>query len=357
MKLTVTLPNHSYELWIKKGAIQQVGNWIASIWAPQKIAIITDENVCPLYAKQVIQQLEKNNFIPFLITVPAGETSNSLHVASKIYHSFAEFGLTRSDGIIALGGGVVGDLAGFVASTYMRGCHFLQIPTTLLAQVDSSIGGKTAINTEKAKNLIGTFSQPDGVLIDPDTLKTLDIRYLREGMAEIIKSAAIADENFWLQLANLKNESEFLQQAENMITTSCQIKKQAVENDEFDHGTRLLLNFGHTIGHALENVQGYGQLAHGEAVAIGMCQVTQVSEEKGLTETGTYVKLKAMIEKFHLPNNKQTYAEEKLFQAIVHDKKIRGDNIQLVILEKIGKAKILSLPINNIKEYLKRKEN
>ena len=191
MKLSVNLPEKSYELLIEKNSLNQVGNWVASLWGKQKIVLITDTTVASLYEKQVKTSIEAQGFEVFTYGIEPGEGSKSLATAEKIYHFLAEKEMTRKDGIIILGGGVVGDLGGFVASTFMRGLHFLQIPTTLLAQVDSSIGGKTAVNTKIAKNLVGTFAQPDGVLIDPHTLLTLENRRITEGLDEVVKSAAV----------------------------------------------------------------------------------------------------------------------------------------------------------------------
>ncbi|MEI5992568.1 3-dehydroquinate synthase [Candidatus Enterococcus mansonii] len=352
MKLTVTLPNHSYDLTIEKGLLSGIGQWAKSLWSPQKVVIITDTNVQPLYGDQVYKSLKAAGFDPSTFVVNAGEQSKNLSIASEIYDFLADEGMTRSDGIIALGGGVVGDLAGFVASTYMRGLHFLQVPTTLLAQVDSSIGGKTGVNTAKAKNLVGTFAQPDGVLIDPDTLKTLEIRRVREGIAEIIKSAAIADKKLWFHLDSLNDEHDLLADATNIIAACCKIKRKVVEEDELDNGVRLLLNFGHTIGHALENTVGYGTLTHGEGVAVGMSQITRVAEAKGLSPIGTTEQLNHLIQKFHLPIRSDSWNQQQLYTALTHDKKARGGTINIILLESIGQAKIVKIPIEEMKSYL-----
>lgn len=352
MELTVTLPNHSYDLTIEKGLLSSIGAWVETLWNPQKIVVITDKNVEKLYGEKVLKSLNASHFEASLIAVEPGEQSKSLAVATNLYDFLAEKGLTRSDGIIALGGGVVGDLAGFVASTYMRGLHFLQVPTTLLAQVDSSIGGKTAVNTSKAKNLVGTFAQPDGVLIDPNTLNTLEKRRVREGIAEIIKSAAIADKQLWARLGELQDESELIANSEEIIAACCKIKRKVVEEDELDNGVRLLLNFGHTIGHALENTAGYGVLTHGEGVALGMSNISQVAEEKGQTLPGTTAKLNQMIQKFNLPIKTDNWNKEDIFEALTHDKKTRGGNINIILLEEIGTAKIVKIPLEKMKEYI-----
>ncbi|BCA85731.1 3-dehydroquinate synthase [Enterococcus saigonensis] len=351
--MRVNLKEHSYEIIIKRGALEQLGTWVSSLWMPQKIAVITDSNVAPLYSEIVMKQLTAAGFAPHLAVVPAGETSKSLKQAARLYDFLAEAGFTRSDGIVALGGGVVGDLAGFVASTFMRGIHFLQIPTTLLAQVDSSIGGKTGVNTQKAKNLVGTFNQPSGVLIDPDVLKTLEIRRVREGIAEIIKSAAIADLVLWNKLTDLKDEADLLKQAEEIITAALEIKRHVVQEDEFDNGMRLILNFGHTIGHAIENTAGYGVVSHGEGVALGMIKINHIAEAKGLSPLGSTKQLQLMIEKFHLPTNLPNWDETALYSAITHDKKARGTTLKIILLEQIGKAKIVEIPLIEMKDYLK----
>ncbi|MGK0551748.1 3-dehydroquinate synthase [Enterococcus faecalis] len=352
MELTVTLPHLSYDLIIKNGCLAKIGQWVASLWQPQKVVVITDQTVKDLYGAKVLSALKKAGFSVALFAVKPGENSKSLASAQKLYDFLSEQQMTRSDGILALGGGVVGDLAGFVASTYMRGLHFLQVPTTLLAQVDSSIGGKTAVNTSKAKNLVGTFAQPDGVLIDPETLKTLEMRRVREGIAEIVKSAAIADVKLWQRLAAMKDEEELLDNAVEIIAACCKIKRHVVESDEFDHGQRLLLNFGHTIGHALENTLGYGVVSHGEGVAIGMVKISHIAEAKQVTSQGTTQQLMQMLKKFHLPVAANTWDVETLYQAITHDKKARGDFLNIIVLESIGQAKIETITTTEMKNYL-----
>jgi 3-dehydroquinate synthase len=286
--------------------------------------------------------------------VTPGEASKSFDNAIRAYDFLADHGFTRSDGIIALGGGVVGDLAGFVASTYTRGIHFLQIPTTLLAQVDSSVGGKTAVNTDKAKNLVGTFAQPDGVLIDPEVLTTLETRRVREGIAEIVKYAAIADHELWVLLDSFVDEWELIQDAEQVIYICCDIKRMVVEQDEFDNGARLMLNFGHTIGHALEASAGFGVVTHGEGVAIGMVQMNRVAEAKGLSPEGSTYALVNMLEKFGLPTTHAPWDENALFEALTHDKKARGDKIKTIVLDRIGNAGVNVISIDEMRDYLKK---
>ncbi|WP_312541019.1 3-dehydroquinate synthase [Enterococcus sp.] len=350
--LHINLNDQSYDIIIESGAFKEVGSWISHLWQPQKVAVITDSHVAPLYGEALMSALKTFGFDATLLEVPAGERSKSLLQATALYDQLATFGMTRSDGIIALGGGVIGDLAGFVASTYMRGIHFLQIPTSLLAQVDSSIGGKTAVNTDSAKNLVGTFSQPEGVLIDPALLSTLPIQRVREGIAEIIKSAAIADPVLWQTLADLKDEEDLLAHATAVITETLKVKQHVVEEDPFDHGSRLTLNFGHTIGHGLEKLAGFGGLSHGEGVAIGMVMITRHAEKIGLSPKGTTEQLIEMIGKFNLPIAAPEVAQSKLFEAISHDKKARGSHLKIILLEEIGKANIVTIPTEKIKDYI-----
>ena len=349
--LHIHLEDRSYDILIKRGAFRKVGTWVQQLWDKQRIAVITDSNVAPLYGGQIVDSLITAGFEATLLVVPAGEKSKSLEQAASLYDGLAQFGMTRSDGIIALGGGVIGDLGGFVASTYMRGIDFLQIPTTLLAQVDSSIGGKTAVNTGSAKNLVGTFAQPAGVMIDPDLLETLPLKRVQEGIAEIIKSAAIADPELWQTLAGLKDEADLLAHAENVITASLKVKQKVVEEDPFDHGSRLTLNFGHTIGHGLERTAAF-ETSHGEGVAMGMIMITRHAEATGLTPKGTTQQLTEMVEKFHLPITPREIDKEQLYQAITHDKKARGQQLKIILLEAIGQAKIVTIPTEKIKDYL-----
>lgn len=278
--LKVELPSKTYEILVEKGALKRIGSWTADIWSSRKIALISDTNVFPHYGQTVVQYLEIQGFDVYPYVVDAGEKTKSLVTANELYDFLTENDFSRSDSLIGLGGGVIGDLTGFVASTYMRGLSFIQVPTSLLAQVDSSIGGKTGVNCEKAKNLIGTFAQPDGVLIDPNTLQTLPQRRLSEGMAEVIKCALIQDINLWRQLRKMTKMEDILTNSESIIKKALNVKKNLVERDEFDQGERLLLNFGHTIGHGLEASENYEMISHGEAVALGMVQMTRGAVKK-----------------------------------------------------------------------------
>lgn len=254
MKLTVNLPHNPYDILIERGSLSQVGSWVKGLWNPQKIAIITDDLVGRLYSQTVQASLEQAGFDTIVFEFPEGEASKNLETVYQAYEFLVKNGMTRSDGILALGGGVVGDLAGYVASTYMRGIHFLQVPTSLTAQVDSSIGGKTGVNTPFAKNMVGSFYQPDGVLIDPNTLKTLGKRELIEGMGEVVKYGLIDDVELWDTLDRLDGSVEsILENADYIIYHSCEVKRKVVVEDELDNGVRLYLNFGHTVEFTYNN--------------------------------------------------------------------------------------------------------
>ena len=354
MKISVDLPQKSYDIVIEKGALVQVGRWVSQIWQHQKIVIITDSNVNKIYGQKVLSALTESGFEAKIFEFPAGEASKGLATAEAAWNICGDFGLTRSDGIIGLGGGVAGDLAGFVASTYMRGIHFLQIATSLTAQVDSSVGGKTGVNSSLAKNMIGTFAQPDGVLIDPEMLATLDRRCLIEGMGEVIKCGLIADKELWDFLSQLDGPDAILENAETLIAHAIEVKRQVVVADEHDNSTRLYLNFGHTIGHAVEATAGYGQVMHGEAVAIGMVQISKIAEQKGLMPVGITQQIRAMVTKFGLPADHQPWDEAKLYQALTHDKKARGSQIKTVIVPQIGTARINQVALEEMWDYLKK---
>ena len=353
MKIRIDLPHHPYDIQIEKGCLSQAGKWLRELWQPQKIVIITDNRVASLYAEKVKLSLEDAGFQVAVFDFLEGEERKNLTTVQKVYEFLVKQDMTRSDGIVALGGGVVGDLAGFVASTYMRGIHFVQIPTSLTAQVDSSIGGKTGVNTPFAKNMVGTFAQPDGVLIDPTVLETLGKRELIEGMGEVIKYGLIEDPELWDLLSKMDGSVEsILEYSESLIEHSCQVKRKMVVEDELDNGIRLYLNFGHTIGHAIEATAGYGKVMHGEAVAMGMVQVSKVAEEKGLMPTGITQSIREMCQKFGLPVDYENWDLDKLYQALTHDKKARGNTMKLVLVPELGSATIHPVSLEEMKDYL-----
>lgn len=339
MELKVDLKDRSYPIIIEKGLINRVSEEIRKVYKGKKIFIITDDNVNKYYGGKISEELKKNDFEVKLLALKPGEETKNFNTLPIVYNELLDFNLTRSDLIIALGGGVIGDLAGFVASTYLRGVDFVQIPTSLLAQVDSSVGGKVAVDLDRGKNLVGSFYHPKCVLIDPEVLNTLDNRFFIDGMAEVIKYGCIKDKQFFDYLEKMENNQKLINNMEEVIHKCCDIKRQVVENDEKDKGERMLLNFGHTLGHAIEQYYNYTKYSHGEGVAIGMYVISKISEEKGLTKKGTSQRIKDILVKYNLPYELDVNIEETL-EAINLDKKKLGNDLNVIILKEIGNSEI-----------------
>lgn len=339
MELKVDLKDRSYPIIIEKGLINRVSEEIRKVYKGKKIFIITDDNVNKYYGGKISEELKKNDFEVKLLALKPGEETKNFNTLPIVYNELLDFNLTRSDLIIALGGGVIGDLAGFVASTYLRGVDFVQIPTSLLAQVDSSVGGKVAVDLDRGKNLVGSFYHPKCVLIDPEVLNTLDNRFFIDGMAEVIKYGCIKDKQFFDYLEKMENNQQLINNMEVVIHKCCDIKRQVVENDEKDKGERMLLNFGHTLGHAIEQYYNYTKYSHGEGVAIGMYEISKISEEKGLTKKGTSQRIKDILVKYNLPYELDVNIEETL-EAINLDKKKLGNDLNVIILNEIGSSEI-----------------
>ncbi|WP_370831069.1 3-dehydroquinate synthase [Clostridium sp.] len=339
MELKVDLKDRSYQIIIEKGLINRVSEEISRVYKGKKIFIITDDNVNKYYGGKISEELKKNGFEVNLLSLKPGEETKNFNTLPIVYDELLDFNLTRSDLIIALGGGVIGDLAGFVASTYLRGIDFVQIPTSLLAQVDSSVGGKVAVDLDRGKNLVGSFYHPKCVLIDPEVLNTLDNRFFIDGMAEVIKYGCIKDKQFFDYLEKMENKKQLINNMELVIHKCCDIKRQVVENDEKDRGERMLLNFGHTLGHAIEQYYNYTKYSHGEGVAIGMYVISKISEEKGLTKKGTSQRIKDILVKYNLPYELDVNIEETL-EAINLDKKKLGNDLNVIILKEIGSSEI-----------------
>ena len=339
MQLKVDLKDRSYPIIIEKGLINRVSKEIIKVYKGKKIFIITDDNVNKYYGGKISEELKHKDFEVKLLSLKPGEETKNFNTLPMIYNELLDFNLTRSDLIIALGGGVIGDLAGFVASTYLRGVDFIQIPTSLLAQVDSSVGGKVAVDLERGKNLVGSFYHPKCVLIDPEVLNTLDNRFFIDGMAEVIKYGCIKDKQFFDYIEKMENKKQLINSMELIIHKCCDIKRQVVENDEKDKGERMLLNFGHTLGHAIEQYYNYTKYSHGEGVAIGMYEISKISEEKGLTKKGTSQRIKDILVKYNLPYELDINIEE-ILEAINLDKKKLGNNLNVIILKEIGSSEI-----------------
>jgi 3-dehydroquinate synthase len=338
----VQLGNRSYEIKIASGLLQKLGGECARLKFGTRCAIITDINVGKKFAKAVYDSLQHSGFEPSLITIPAGENSKRLKCVQHCYDQLAAQRLERKSFIVALGGGVIGDLAGFVAATYLRGVPFVQIPTTLLAQVDSSVGGKTGINLSAGKNLVGAFYQPKLVLCDLATLKTLPEREFRAGLAEVIKYGIIYDADLFAQIEKdlpeiLKRDEKFLAP---VTARCCEIKAEVVSQDETESGLRAILNFGHTIGHAIENSIGYGKFLHGEAISIGQVAAAKLSNEILKLPQRDVERIENLFCRAGLPTQIKLNLSQrtKLFAAMKLDKKVSGGEIKFVLAKRIGKV-------------------
>jgi len=329
-----------YEILIEKGIISSSGDYIKEISKAKKVCLISDTNVYPIYKDKVIKSLEENGFKVIKYVFEAGESSKTIKTVTKMVEFMAENALTRNDLVVALGGGVCGDMAGFAASIYLRGIEFVQIPTSLLAQVDSSVGGKTAVDLPQGKNLCGAFHQPCLVLIDPDTLKTLTPKYFSDGMAEAIKMGCIKSASLFEKIEK-EDAKEII---EDIIYECVSLKATVVENDEKEKGERALLNFGHTAGHAIEKLHNFTTISHGEAVGIGMVIVTKASEANGITEKGTADRIIKVLEKYNL-KTEDTNSLKDIITAMNSDKKRTGTAINFILLYSIGESFIN--PINN----------
>jgi 3-dehydroquinate synthase len=338
----VSLGSRSYDIKIAPGLIDRFGRECVRLKLGARCAIITDINVGKRYAKAVFNSLATAGFSPVLIIVQPGEAAKSLKTVQSCYDQLAAHRLERKSFIIALGGGVVGDLAGFLAATYLRGIAFVQVPTTLLAQVDSSVGGKVGFNLKAGKNLVGAFYQPKLVLCDLDTLKTLPDREFRAGLAEVIKYGIIYDAKLFGQIERdlpklLKREPKMLAA---VVARCCEIKAEVVGRDETDGGPRAILNFGHTVGHAIENISGYGKFLHGEAISIGQVVAAKLSREiLGLPERDLE-RIQNLFQRAGLPLKIRLHSSkrQKLLNAMRLDKKVSGGEIKFVLAKTIGKV-------------------
>ncbi|MFD3156608.1 3-dehydroquinate synthase [Haloimpatiens sp. FM7330] len=349
--LEVKLSHKSYNIYIKKGILNDIGEKLKNIYSGEKIAVITDDNVYRIYGDKLKGILEKSGFLVSFIVIEHGEKSKSLSTLENVYNELLDFKITRSDLIITFGGGVVGDLGGFAASTFLRGTTFVQIPTSLLSQIDSSIGGKVAVDLPRGKNLVGSFYHPEAVFIDPNVLKTLEKRFFHDGMGEVIKYGCIKDKTLFHKLLNFKDEEELFNDIDNIIYSCCSIKKDIVQKDERDNNVRMLLNFGHTIAHAVEKIFNYETYTHGEAVAIGMYTITKRSEQLGITKEGTSALIKEILVKYNLPYSISNLNSEKVSEIVGLDKKNKGNILNLILIECIGKS--LIKPIDKNKDLHK----
>ena len=340
-RVRVELGERSYDIVIGAGLLGRVAEFLQPLGLGKRGVVITDSNVEPLYAGPLRAALNNSGFETRVVSVPAGEASKSLRQASRLLRKMPSFRLDRHSFVIALGGGVVGDLAGFVAATYLRGLPFIQVPTSLLAQVDSSVGGKVGVNLPQGKNLVGAFHQPRLVVADTDTLASLPPRELRAGFAEVIKHGAIRDAEFssWLE-----REREHVMKLEggaiaHAVRRSCEIKAEIVSADERESGVRAILNFGHTIGHAMEALSDYVGLLHGEAIAMGMACAGRLSVKRAGLSAAEAERLWALIEASGLPTRLgERFNLDALYNAMRLDKKARGGKLRFVLLKRLGEA-------------------
>ena len=342
--LTVALPGREYDILIERGLLAQAGERARAVLPrARKLAVVTDRNVEPLYSGPVLDSFRAAGFEVRLFPVPAGEESKNPSQLAALWEGFMDFGLTRADAVAALGGGVVGDLAGFAAATILRGVALVQIPTTLLSQVDSSVGGKVAVDLDAGKNLAGAFHQPKLVLMDPDALDTLPLPVFMDGMAEVVKYGCIWDGDFFDFLAARPSRGELMADIEHILYTCCDIKRHVVMEDELDTGLRMILNFGHTLGHAYELAGHYTRWSHGQAVAAGMCAAARLGVGLGVTPRSIPAQIETALSALDLPTvipcSPEDYAA-----AIGLDKKGAGADITLILLDQIGHAVPRRLP-------------
>ncbi|MBR5156734.1 MAG: 3-dehydroquinate synthase [Clostridia bacterium] len=353
--LRVNLVGREYDILIEKNLLCKSGELIKERFSPSKIFIVTDDNVNAIYGSIVTESLKDSGFEVKLVSLTPGEQTKSLEQLSYLYSEALAFSMTRSDMVIALGGGVIGDLTGLMAATLLRGIPFVQIPTTLLAQVDSSVGGKVAIDVKEGKNLVGAFYQPKLVIIDTAALDTLSDRIFFDGLAEVIKYGLIADDMLFNKLENCQNRNDISKCIDDIVYTCCDIKRKVVEEDEHDTGLRMILNFGHTLGHVVEKNYNYETYTHGQAVAYGMYLISIIGEKMNVMQKGTADKICLMLKKFDLPYNIKL--ADKISDTLGLDKKNDGSNINIVLLDRIGKAIIHKMPLSEFADMVQKEIN
>lgn len=355
-QVTVSLGERGYPIVIQPGLLGEVGARLKGLGAKGKVGLVTDRTVARLYAPEVMAALRRAGYRVHLITVPSGERAKTLAWMGKVLDILVKERFERSSFLVALGGGVVGDLTGFAASAYLRGVPFVQVPTTVIAQVDSSVGGKTGVNHRLGKNLIGAFYQPRAVLIDPVTLQTLPVREITAGLAEVIKYGVIADPDFFQYLeqhisAVLKLDREATAA---VIRRSCEIKAAVVGADEREGDRRRILNYGHTIGHALEALGAYRSLIHGEAVAIGMVAEASLAVHLGYCQPDVVQRIRTLAQAAGLPYRLPRVSMEKMWTAMQHDKKVVQGTVYGVWPVRIGEVRIAPVQRDEFRQWFAR---
>lgn len=338
--------SREYDVVISRGIIDEAGAYAKTVLKSRTVCIVSDDIVYSIYGKRVTESFERAGFKVESFVFPNGEQSKSMETYENLLEHLLSLKLTRSDALIALGGGVVGDLTGFAAATYQRGIPFIQIPTTLLAMVDSSVGGKTAVNLKSGKNQVGAFYQPYIVICDPDTLSTLSKEQFLCGCAEVIKYAVLGSEEFFNQL----KDKPVWEQLENVIAKCVAMKRDVVAEDEFDTGKRMVLNLGHTVGHAVEACSSFGIL-HGQGVAIGMAVISRAAVEKGVLFGDDCERIIGILEQYELPTETE-YSAESLYSGALADKKSDGGNITIVVPERIGSCRFIKIPKTELLDWI-----
>lgn len=349
----VSLGDRSYQVLIQPRILPQIGRVLHDVGLSGRVGIVTNTIVNEFYGRAVLRSLKQAGFSPFLVVIPDGEQAKSMHWLSKILDALVTQRLERQDVVLALGGGVVGDVAGFAASVYLRGVPFVQVPTTLVAQVDSSVGGKTGVNHPIGKNLIGAFYQPRVVVVDPQTLQTLPKREWVAGLAEVIKYGMIADPKFFEYLE--QHVGDLRKQAEDVIPhvirRCCEIKAEVVSGDERESGRRRILNYGHTVGHALETWGRYRTYIHGEAVGIGMVQEAAMAQFLGMCDKEVVERQRDLIQDVGLPIAMPSMTFMDLWGAMQHDKKVVKGQINCVVPTTIGEVQVVPLVRQRIRQW------
>jgi len=337
----VNVPGAAYEVLVRPGLLEDVGRLLRRLSSAKRAVVITDSQVGPLYAKKAATSLREEGFDPIVATFPAGEDNKTIETVCAIYDQILPKAIDRAVPVVALGGGVAGDMAGFVAATILRGVPFVQVPTSLLAMVDASVGGKTGVNHRVGKNLIGAFHQPLAVFIDPQTLRTLPPRELRGGLAECIKHDIIRDAEGFAQLETniaraLALDMEYLSE---LVAHNVAIKARVVEADPLEKGERAHLNFGHTFAHAIETLSHYAY-SHGEAVALGMIAAARTAVHMGMLDSASAERIAALVRAAGLPAGGMSIPTDEVIGALIYDKKVRGGRVRFVLPERLGRVVI-----------------
>ena len=345
-KILVPIDKSSYEVTIESGILNRIGNNLKELGIKntRKILIISNQEIADLFGKNLLANLSLNKYSAEIFIIKAGETFKNIDTLSEIYDAAFKFGLERGSLIIALGGGIVGDITGLAAATWLRGIDYIQIPTTLLSMVDSSVGGKTAVNHPRGKNLIGAFYQPKAVYIDTNALKTLPVREFQAGMAEVIKYGLIKDEDLF-EFLEVKENIERIKNLENeylveIIMKSVQTKSEIVSMDEQEKGIRAILNYGHSFGHVIENLCGYGEFLHGEAISIGMKIAGDIASERGLWNEEESLRQNNLLLSYGLPISIPKIEKSKILKILMGDKKVKDGKMRFVLPTRIGNVGI-----------------